>query len=97
MELTLQWHLFYCHFWIERYLFPANTDVQNQLQQFINGTLPMSAIDPTLKEYPKPVIPDLKTPTIHKILFYREENELGLNIHYEWLIEFISLSLDKFK
>ena len=82
---------------VERYLLPANTNIQTQLQQLVDGTFPHGSVDPTLKQYPKPVIPVLETPTIHSITLYRASNEIGLNVHFEWVNHFISIFVKEFK
>eukprot|EP00834_Sanchytrium_tribonematis_P000770 NODE_15_length_50561_cov_0.608081.p1 type:complete len:2351 gc:universal NODE_15_length_50561_cov_0.608081:35919-42971(+) len=81
----------YSKVFVERYLLPKETNLRQQLQDFMDGTLPPGSLDPTLKQYPKPVIPPLNTPKINGLTLYRKSNQIGINIKFEWKNDFIEL------
>ena len=87
----------YQNVFVERYLLPSNTNMTKTIQESIDGTTLPSTIDPTLDHFPKTVIPPLNIPEIKTITIFRKDNRIGVEIHFLWLNDFITIYIKSLK
>ena len=79
----------------ERIMIPENSNLRNIIQTIFDGTFVMPEFpeDPTQQESPKPMIPPLKIPTLEGLTVYTSENEIGLDVQFQWENNFVTTKI----